>query len=462
MAPMRALLTLRGRILLASLVIAVLIATAFVADLGLGGLVLSVLLIALFAGFLLHSTVIPVENVAGAARRLREGDRAARAEERTGAGEVATLTRDFNSVAAAFEASFDEAGRRSSQLEAVLESAVEGIAMSDREGRLVFTNSRMDAYRRELGMPSGGTLWERLATLAELTPDADSYTPAIALLAVDSEAILDDDFDVPSLLRSFHGYAAPVRGFDGALIGRIFTLRETTTERAAEQAKEQFLAAVSDELRTPLASILGFTELVRDGAAGEVTSEQRHFLDVVDRNARHLHALVDDLLFVGWDAEGRVELDTADVDLADLARTALEAAEREATEKRVALELDAPAPVVLHGDQRRLAQLLHNLIGNAIKFTPGGGRVVVRVSAADGAARLEVADSGPGIPAEEHAHLFERFYRAASASGAGIPGTGLGLAIGKAIVDAHGGTIAVRSAPGTGTTFIVDLPGEIQ
>ena len=447
---------------LASLVLAASIGAVFVAELGLGGLVISVLLVFLFAGYLVRSTILPVEDVAGAARRLREGDQAARAVERTGADEAATLTRDFNVVAAALEASLDESGRLGSELEAVLDAAVDGIAMIDLGGQLVFTNDRMDAYWRELALPPGGTIWERLAALVELTPDADSYLPALALLAVDPEAIVEDDFDVPTLRRSFHGYTAAVRGPDSAVIGRIFLLRETTTERAAEEAKEQLLATVSQELGTPLTSILGFTELVREGAAGEVTSEQRRFLDVIDWNAQHLQALVDDLLLVGRAGEGRLELDTADVDLADLARAAVEMATREATEKRVALELDAPHSVVLDGDQRRLTQLLHHLVGNAIKFTPGGGRVAVRVTAADGTARLEVADSGSGIPPEEHEHLFKRFYRGAGASEARIPGTGLGLAIVKAIVDAHGGTVAVRSAPGEVTSFTVDLPVEIR
>jgi signal transduction histidine kinase/CHASE3 domain sensor protein len=423
---------------------------------GLGG---SVLLVVLFALYLVRSAVQPVEEVAGAARRLREGDRAARVVERAGADEAAALTRDFNAMADALAASLEEAGRRRAELEAVLDSAVEGIAMTDLEGRIVFANERMDAIWRELGMSGEGTIWERLERLAELTGEAVSYGPQFDLLAADPEAVLEDDFDVPSLLRSFHGYTAPVRGPYGFVLGRLFSLRETTRERAAEQAKEQFLATVSHELRTPLTSILGFTELVRDGAAGTVSTEGRRFLDVVDRNARHLHALVDDLLLVGRAGEGQLELETADVDLAGLVREAVEAAETEAAEKRVRLGLDVPGELVLDGDARRLTQLLHNLIGNAIKFTPTGGEVAVRLGASDGTARLEVTDTGPGIPAADQERLFERFYRAASASGARIPGTGIGLAIVKAIVDAHGGAIRVRSVPGEGTVFTVDLPG---
>jgi signal transduction histidine kinase/CHASE3 domain sensor protein len=427
--------------------------------LGAAGLVGSVLLLALFAGSLVRVAVRPVEEVAGAARRLREGDLAARVRARSGRDEASALTRDFNAMADALAASLEEVGRRSSELEAVLDSAVEGIAMTDQAGKLVFANERMETLWNELGLTGGGTIWERLERLAALTGEADSYGPQLDLLAVDPEAVLEDDFEIPSLLRSFRGYSAPVRGPYGFVIGRLFALRETTRERASEQAKEQFLATVSHELRTPLTSILGFTELVRDGGAGEIGPDARRFLDVVDRNARHLHALVDDLLLVGRAGEGRLELDAADLDLVEVARSALEAAQTEAAEKRVALELEAPGSLVLNGDARRLTQLLHNLVGNAIKFTPKGGRVTVRLDAEDGTARLDVADTGPGIPAAEQERLFERFYRAASATGARIPGTGLGLAIAKAIVDAHGGVISVQSAPGEGTVFTVRLPG---
>jgi signal transduction histidine kinase/CHASE3 domain sensor protein len=426
---------------------------------GIGGLAISVLLVVLFAAYLFRSTVVPVEAVAAAARRLRAGDRSARVPERAGTDEAATLTRDFNAMADALQDGFDAVGRRGAELEAVLDAAVEGITMTDLEGRLVFSNAVMDAFWRELGVAEKGSVWSRIAGLVELTGEAATYEPAFARVAADPEAVFEDEFEIPALLRSFRGYTAPVRGADGRAVGRIFSVRETTRERSAEGAKEQFLATVSHELRTPLTSILGFTDLVRHGGSGSITAEQRRFLDVVARNARHLNSLVDDLLLVGRAGEGRLELETEDVDVADLARRSLEAAETAAAEKAVVLELDAPEPVVLDADERRLTQLFDNLIGNAIKFTPQHGRVKVRVATAGGNARVEVADSGAGIASADQERLFERFYRASSATGTRVPGTGLGLAIAKAIVDAHGGSIAVRSAEGEGATFCIDLPG---
>ncbi|NUT57060.1 MAG: HAMP domain-containing protein, partial [Thermoleophilia bacterium] len=424
----------------------------------LGGLVGTVLLVFLFAAYLVRSAIEPVEDVARAARRLREGDRTARAKERAGTDEASELTRDFNTMAATLARTLEDVGRQRSELEAVLDSAGEGITMTDPDGELVFSNERMETLWLELGMHSGGSIWERVARLAQLTPDPESYGPAFAAIAADPEAVLEDDFDVPSLQRSFHGYTAPVRGPYGFVIGRVFSLRETTTERAAEQAKEQFLATVSHELRTPLTSIRGYLELVRDGEAGELTREQDRFLEIVDRSARNLHTLVDDLLTLGRSATAGLELELDEVELDELVSECVESAGTEAAEKRIAVRLDAEPGLRVRGDRRRLGQLATNLVGNAIKFTPMGGSVDVSAHRDGGVASLEVSDTGIGIPAAEQERLFERFFRASSAAAAQVPGTGLGLAISKEIAEAHGGTITVRSAEGAGTTFRVELP----
>ena len=425
---------------------------------GLAGLAGTVLLVFLFAVYLVRAAIEPVEEVTRAARKLREGDRTARVRERTGADEASALTRDFNTMAATLARTLEDVGRQRSELEAVLDSVGEGITMTDPTGELVFSNERMESLWVELGMRSGGSIWERVARLAQLTPAPDSYGPAFAAIAADPEAVLEDDFDVPSLQRSFHGYTAPVRGQSGSVIGRLFSLRETTTERAAEQAKEQFLATVSHELRTPLTSIRGYLELVRDGEAGELTREQNRFLEIVDRSARNLHVLVDDLLTLGRSATAGLELELGEVELGELVAECVESAGTEAAEKRIAVRLDAEPGLQVRGDRRRLGQLATNLVGNAIKFTPMGGSIDVSARSDGGVASLEVADTGIGIPADEQERLFDRFFRASSAAAAQVPGTGLGLAISKEIVEAHGGSISVRSAEGAGTTFRVELP----
>jgi signal transduction histidine kinase len=232
----------------------------------------------------------------------------------------------------------------------------------------------------------------------------------------------------------------------------------------ADQARElmrlrdEFVATVSHELRTPLTSIMGYLELISDDSFAARTPEQDTFLGVVQRNAERLMRLVSDLLLVAEAKDRKLDLDVHDVDLQRLVTECVEAAKPAADAKRIELTVDHGAPPHLKGDPLRLAQLMDNLVSNAIKFTPQGGRVSVKTAALDGSTMLEVTDSGTGISDADQLQLFNPFFRTQSATAQAIPGTGLGLTITKAIVDAHKGSIGVRSVVGRGTTFNVLLP----
>jgi signal transduction histidine kinase len=235
---------------------------------------------------------------------------------------------------------------------------------------------------------------------------------------------------------------------------------EATTARLQEldRLKDQFVATVSHELRTPLTSIHGYLELVLDGAAGTVADEQRQFLSVVARNTQRLRRLVDDLLLVSEIDAGNLELHLVDLDLEDLARQSLESSRPQAEAGGVSLVFSANGPVRLAGDHVGISQLLDNVVSNALKFTPRGGSVAVRTSRSNGSALVEVEDTGIGIPLDEQAQLFDRFFRARAAAEGAVQGTGLGLSISQDIAHAHGGLIEVTSEVGVGTTFRVALP----
>jgi signal transduction histidine kinase len=227
--------------------------------------------------------------------------------------------------------------------------------------------------------------------------------------------------------------------------------------RELDQMKDQFVSVVSHELRTPLTSIVGYLELVLEGEAGDLNVDQEQFLRIVDRNCHRLNELVDEILFIARVDAGRFTLARESVDLSELAEAAVKSAQAAAKRRGIEVRLSAQDDLpTLWADATRLTQVLDNLLSNAVKFTQEGEVVRVSVARRGAAARIEVADTGVGIPADEVGRLFERFFRASTAST--IPGTGLGLSIVKQIVEAHGGAISVESEEGVGTTFFVDLP----
>jgi len=228
--------------------------------------------------------------------------------------------------------------------------------------------------------------------------------------------------------------------------------------RRLDQLKDEFVSSVSHELRTPLTSISGYAELLGDLEAGPLSDEQQSYIAVVARNTDRLLKVVNDLLFFSGMQDGRLELQIDNVDLARLAAEAVEVSLPNAEAKGLALTCESEASAHVVGDAGRLAQMLDNLVSNAVKFTLPGGRVVVRTSAVDEVAMLEVSDSGIGIPTAEQGQLFQRFFRSSNAIAQAIPGAGLGLYITRAIAEAHSGRIEVESGDDDGTVFRVLLP----
>lgn len=260
----------------------------------------------------------------------------------------------------------------------------------------------------------------------------------------------------------------------GVHAGWNFVGTDMTDVRATERMKDQFVSLISHELRTPLTSILGYLELVLDDEEQSLTDDQRRYLTTVERNADRLLRLVGDLLFTARVEAGQFTLQPEDVDLVAIVRAAEDTARVAATTAGVRLDVEAPAGLVVAGDPVRLGQACDNLVSNAVKFTPSGGQVTLTVAAAwrsadgtvtederpgaDPVALLSVRDTGIGIPNDEQGKLFTRFFRASTAQRNAVPGVGLGLSITKAITTAHGGTLDVVSAEGSGTTFTLVLP----
>ncbi len=226
--------------------------------------------------------------------------------------------------------------------------------------------------------------------------------------------------------------------------------------RELDKFKSDFVATLSHELRTPLTSIISFTGLLREAEAS-TSSQATEFLDIIERNSDRLLRLVSDLLLLFHLEAGSLPLDLSDVSVHDLADEAVRARSAPANRRGVLLELRVDDGPPIRVDRHRMLQVLDNLISNAIKFTDPRGSVRVAARFADGEWRIEVADSGIGIPTEEQEKIFDRFFRASNARIDAVPGTGLGLSVVKAIVDLHGARLDVRSTPGKGTTFTLIL-----
>lgn len=338
----------------------------------------------------------------------------------------------------------------------LIDAALDGMCLTDRHGHIVLANTRMRTLAKELQLPEQGTAGERLRALANrLTDPADMQK--LERIVAKPEERLTHEFEFSDSGRSFQGFISPVETSDGEYLGRIWTIHETTEERALDRLRRSFTASVSHELRTPLTSILGYLELLRESLA-ELDSTQDRYLSVIDRNANRLLHLVNDLLFVAQIQAGNFEIEPCEVDPAELARAAVESARPAADAKRIELSLHIRSSRPILGDPTRLAQALDNLISNAVKFTSDRGRVDVSVEVTDERCTLTVVDDGIGVPKAEQARLFERFFRSSNASENVIPGTGLGLTIARAIAEAHGGTIELQSNPGSGTAACISIP----
>lgn len=266
----------------------------------------------------------------------------------------------------------------------------------------------------------------------------------------------------------------------GHPIGFLFVLRDVTEARHSQSvliqaldrereavrqlqlldtAKDEFVSTVSHELRTPMTSIIGYLEMLEDGLTGDLAPQQRQVVEAISRNSERLLTLADDLLMLTSYDTSVSHTAREPVDLAGLARNALKGLQEAGAEKGIHMELDlAVSQLTVPANAPDIERVLGNLVGNALKFTPQGGRVRVSVDRRGDRARLVVADTGIGIPADELDSVFDKFFRSSNAQYHAIQGTGLGLPIVHAIVESHGGEVTVSSQEDVGTTVTVLLP----
>ena len=404
------------------------------------GLVISVLL-----SFLLSKTLItPIERLTEGAERVADGDFSHKIEVAS-RDEIGVLTRTFNDMARQLKQTLEEVENERNKLGTLFLHMTDGVVAFSWEGAVIQSNP---AAERLLGraIPIGGE--ENYDTL--FAPIA----PLRGVLAVEQPGYLDGAMDVDG--RSLELLLAP---FDPERLGGVLVvIHDVTEQRKTEEMRREFVANVSHELRTPLTNIRSYAETLADNAGALPPDTEKNFLGVILNESDRMTHIVQDLLTLSRFDSGRTELKLAPFDFERAVRDVYNAILMEAQRHghKVELELENGLPQV-SGDRERILQVMMNVVSNAIKYTPDGGRI--RISAGRLGARvwMEVADNGIGIPKEDRGRIFERFYRVDKARSRESGGTGLGLSIAKEIVDRHEGTLELVERPGPGLTVRLTL-----
>jgi PAS domain S-box-containing protein len=377
-------------------------------------------------------------------------------------------------VEGAIEARTHELRESERRFRTIFEAAPVGISLLTLDGRFLAANQ---ALRRMLGYTedelramsiadvTDPTERQRVQTVIRDLVEGKSSTVNWEKLDMDREGnpiwvevaatLLRDEAGRPQSMLSMVTNITERKLTEEALRLQYERLREL------DQLKNGFISSVSHELRTPLTSIRGFTEFLEDEVGGPLTPEQRQYVGQIAAGARRLQVMVDDLLDFARLEAGAFSLNCVPADLASLVREVVESLQPQATTRSITLTTELEAKAVPLGlDPNRITQVLTNLVGNALKFTPSGGRVQCVLTVPEGGPRVEVRDNGPGIPERHLPHLFTRFYQVDPSNTRLTGGAGLGLSISKAIVEAHGGDIGVESELGKGSTFWFTLPRE--
>jgi two-component system phosphate regulon sensor histidine kinase PhoR len=392
-----------------------------------------------FLGMLFFSRSIsgPVREFIQASKKVAGGDFEAKVSLRH-KGEFGDFARSFNTMTTDLRSMFLASAERREELDSILSSIQDGLLLIDRDDRIVLINEKFRSIVAEPA-PEGRYYWEviRGTQFTDLVRRVKEQRAKAS-----DEVVLKD--------RSFLCAAAFLPSRERVVV----TIHDLSEIRDAERMKKDFILNASHELRTPLTAIKGFIEALEDKVEGEA----RGYLEIIGRNTDRMIGIVRDLMTLAEMEDRGGKLEESEVDVRALAGSVLELFKAAAAAKDVRLEIAAdPALPTIKGDAFRLEQMLVNLVDNALKATEKGS-VTVALSRKDGEFRIDVRDTGTGIPEEHLPHIFERFYVVDKSRSRKLGGTGLGLSIVKHVVLAHGGKVTVSSHLGEGSIFSVTIP----
>ncbi len=391
----------------------------------------------------------PIREVADATARISEGDFTARVRSRA-EDEVGVLARNFDRMAERLEQTISAFEFEREQAERILSTVHEGLILLDRDNRVVVSNQ---AFGKLFGAGTPAITGRSPLEIVR----TDKLEDAFEAISRGGE-VYEGEFTLegPGSERTFELSAAPIREL-GERTGAVMVFRDVTRTRRLERIRRDFVANVSHELRTPLTSIHGYAETL----AARLDKHETYgkFVEAILRNSERLTSLVNDLLDLSRIERPDFRLEQREDDLASVIQANVESHQAAAAQKDIRLGFSpGEFPHRLGFDRNRIDQVLTNLLDNAIKYTPSGGSVTVTTVRGPAAVTVNVTDTGPGIPVEDQARVFERFYRVDKHRSRELGGTGLGLAIVKHIVALHKGQSGVESIEGQGARFWFSLP----
>ena len=413
---------------------------------------LLVTLAAMLVGLLVTRRVTAsLVSMTGVAEAIAGGMYSERVEVRS-RDEIGKLSSAFNMMAAQLEERLDIITQDRGKLLAVLSGMVEGVVAVDRDMRVLHLNASAE---RILGVDSSDSIGEPIWDVTNFKKVSETIDRAMREMKEVTDEI---SLHLDARERIVELHAAPLGAQDPDPSGVVLVLHDVTELRRLETVRQDFVANVSHELKTPITAIRGLVETVLDD--GDMPADIRsRFLTKVQDQSMRLSLLVTDLLTLSRLESGDGVLQKDTLDLRRIVQGSVRNLQSTADAKRVSLGVEIPdTPVNVPGDWDALELVVNNLLDNALKYTPPAGSVRVRLRAEADEAFITIEDSGIGIDPKHHDRIFERFYRVDKARSRELGGTGLGLSIVKHVCKVHGGAVAVRSAPGQGATFTVRLP----
>ncbi|MEA5114237.1 MAG: ATP-binding protein [Geobacteraceae bacterium] len=405
----------------------------------------SLLLSYLFSSFISR----PLRSIASMASRIGRGDFSCRIPV-AGRDEIGELASVMNDMAGKIESQLERISAEKNRLDTILRGMGEGVIVTDENGILTVSNP---AFRSIFALEG----YEEGKSLIEITRHPEMCNTLRRVLQTREDIVEETVLRLPEEKQILVHWVPLIE--DGILIGAVAVFHDISELKALERIRKDFVANVSHELRTPVAVIKGYAETLLCEGSALTPEKTAQFVGIIHNHSERLANLITDLLTLSRTESGVLSMEPMPTNIESAVNRAVRLLDQKWSVKGIDVTIDdslGDMPVIL-ADQVKLEQVLVNLLDNAIKFTPANGSITISASDIGTHVKVDVNDTGCGIPPQDLQRIFERFYRVDTARSRELGGTGLGLSIVKHIVQAHGGTVSVESTPGKGSTFSFTL-----